>query len=409
MLDRWRGVPLARATSIALLLGWWSATASALFGWWLAAEGNYDANNLWWHRWWGVSTGVVAFAAWLLQSGRVRVAPVVTDAVLVATVVVLTVAGHFGGNLTHGEGFLFATEAERESRALPAAPDSVVVFAHLIQPMLEDNCVRCHEPKNKKGGLLMHTAADLLAGGSSGRTIQTGKPYASELLRRVQLERPHQKAMPPGGPLPYHDVQLLEWWIATGADTAATLADQIPIDPAVEHLLRVRYGLDVAPKPLVETLTAPPLDAQVLENLAASTWNVRRLSEVGSLVEVRTRDPKPDFAELNPVASNVTHLNLSNAILEGISSVGQFSNLTQLNVSNTTITDRMVSELSAHPHLQVLNLYGTPVTDAILTDLTTLPRLERVYLAETNVTEAAVLAFAEQHDRPELIRGVPTW
>ena len=404
LLHRWKTLPLERATSIALLLGGLSAGVAALFGWWLAGTGTYDDGNLFWHRWLGVGTAVLALATWWLHRTRAKL----TDAAVLGTVGLLTAAGHFGGNLTHGEGYLWQTKRAETVAVLPQSPDSVVVFAHMIQPILEENCVRCHEPDNAKGGLLMHTAADLFAGGRNGETLLSGKPHRSELFRRVTLERPHQKAMPPGGPLPYHDLKLLEWWIKTGVDSTTTLAQLAPVDADIQQLIKDRYGLDLTPKPLVETLVAPAVAPEKIREIEARGWSVRPLSTGSPLLDVRAKSTDAQPLDLQAIAANVTWLDLSKSKLRDLP-LEAFVHLTQLKLNQSNANDAMLNQLSGLPNLQVLNLYGTPVSEAILPKLTELPRLERVYLSGTNISSEAIAAFTQTNARPELIREQLVW
>src|SRR5262249_32497451 len=94
-----------------------------------------------------------------------------------------------------------------------AADDAL--FIKRVKPILEANCLRCHEGSSPKGGLSLVTAKKLLAGGASGPAVVPGKPNESTLLDYVSGEKP---AMPKDGkPLDKSQVASLREWIATGA------------------------------------------------------------------------------------------------------------------------------------------------------------------------------------------------
>src|SRR6187549_1476484 len=91
-------------------------------------------------------------------------------------------------------------------------------FRQQVQPVLENQCVRCHNGEKSKGGLRLDTKAGFLKGGESGPVVVPGDLEKSELVRRIKLPRGHedlmpQEAEPLSGP---HKNWLLEW-VKTGA------------------------------------------------------------------------------------------------------------------------------------------------------------------------------------------------
>jgi uncharacterized membrane protein len=155
------------AIKIALLTGAFTAFLAALAGYFLASTGSYDDQALFWHQWLGISIGFVAlFAWWLKQSARLRqiVNKTRANQWVAATVLLLIgVTGHLGGNLTHGNNYLteylptplrswLGTPVSQSTvQSLPSNVNSVVVFAHIIQPMLRSKCVACHQAGTRRG------------------------------------------------------------------------------------------------------------------------------------------------------------------------------------------------------------------------------------------------------------------
>ena len=90
-----------------------------------------------------------------------------------------------------------------------------VDFRRDIAPMLEQHCIRCHQPGIEKGDVSLATGDDLAA----NEYIVAGKPAESHLLDLVRASAEQEKpAMPKEGPpLSKQQVALLSDWITQGA------------------------------------------------------------------------------------------------------------------------------------------------------------------------------------------------
>ena len=98
--------------------------------------------------------------------------------------------------------------------------DDTVDFVKDIQPILENNCVRCHhEGKEKpKGGLMLSTREEAFKGGKSGLVIVPGEPDKSSLYTSTILPVTDDNHMPSeGDPLTKAQTELLRKWILQGA------------------------------------------------------------------------------------------------------------------------------------------------------------------------------------------------
>jgi mono/diheme cytochrome c family protein len=100
--------------------------------------------------------------------------------------------------------------------ALSANP---VDFNRQIKPILESQCVSCHQPGEDKGGLMLDTLQGMIKGGDSGTSLVPGQPDRSAILARVMLPHDDDDIMPPkGDPLTAEQQALLKTWIAEGAN-----------------------------------------------------------------------------------------------------------------------------------------------------------------------------------------------
>lgn len=93
-----------------------------------------------------------------------------------------------------------------------------VDFSREVLPVLQRACFECHGPEVAKAGLRLHEKVSALKGSDHQAVIISGKPEASELLRRVSLPRQDKEAMPRRGtPLSQIEIAALTEWIQAGA------------------------------------------------------------------------------------------------------------------------------------------------------------------------------------------------
>lgn len=108
-------------------------------------------------------------------------------------------------------------------------------FTSDVAPIFVANCVRCHNPEDRRGGFDLSTFRALMTGAESGAVIEAKRPDASELILRVKGESTPK--MPPGNTnLAPETIASIEAWISAGAlldagaDPNASLAD-IAVSP----------------------------------------------------------------------------------------------------------------------------------------------------------------------------------
>lgn len=410
LLEWWPGDKARPAIRISWFVGAVSAVAAAGCGWLLAGESG-GGDTLFWHKWLGISVAVLAIAGVFLTRNGGKNAK--WFGILVAGL--LGLAGHQGGNLTHGESYLFEHAPPLVQKIAGHAPDSsgmhdwsrinidsINLYASFLHPAINTTCARCHNADKQNGGLRMDQAHFLFAGGEGGAIISPGAPLESTWVKRVTLPRNNVKAMPPqGNSWDFAQVRLLEYWIANGADTTFVLDPQgTPED--IKKLLEQNYGLDLSPKLFVEKIVAPTLAAPQIEALRQLNWAVTELVPGGPALEAK---PEPGhtvdgsalakLAELAP--QQVSYLSLDRMPMtdEDLVPLSKFSNLNRLRLNGTKLTVATVEKLSTLRNLESLNLYDTEIDDAVFAHLKQFPALKRLYLWQTKVTPEAASEFAE--------------
>jgi len=406
---------------IAWFLGGLSAAGAAFSGWWLGETGLYEEELLFSHRWLGIALVFVAFAGWWLKRKPNQYSSWVQHGINFLLLGMLFVEGHKGGNLTHGETYLteYAPEpiknllgpsSKKDSIPQFGNPDSVRVYADLVQPIFESKCVACHNNEIKRGGLNMSHPDSLKLGGEGDPIITGGDLEQSELFRRITLPPKNAKFMPPtNNALTYDEIKTVEWWIEQGAPFEGAVSS-IEVNDNMKPVLIRRYGLNTEPRPWYETVQLKPLDSLQIVNLQEKGFTVKSLGAKNPLLDVKysgTDLTKAQLAELEKVKDHVTWLSLAQTNVEDewLSTVGKLPNLTRLQLEKTGISDNGVAQLSSLEHLEALNLYGTNVSDACLPDIQKIGSLKRVYLWETKVNAQTAKAISEGNEELKVIIG----
>jgi len=98
------------------------------------------------------------------------------------------------------------------------ADAGALAFTREVQPILQQNCLKCHGPEKQKGGLRLDSKEAALKPGESGETaIVPGDLAKSSLLHRIVSDDPDDQMPPEGHRLPAAEVATLQRWIASGA------------------------------------------------------------------------------------------------------------------------------------------------------------------------------------------------
>ncbi len=387
---------LHTATSIALFWGMIAAIFSCISGYLLSQSGDYDEGLVDTHKWFGIATAFVSIISYLFN----RWENVFAKWAILLMVTGIIITGHLGGSLTHGTDYLtkgFQKESETKKEVKPIADvQEANVYADIIQPIFQDKCYGCHNKSKKKGGLRLDEPSFILKGGKDGKVIEPGNAAESDMMKRLLLPRNEEDHMPPKEKpqLKENEIALIHWWIASGASfdkktreleqdekikpilltlqnagTRKTLADvpEKPVDAAGEKIIKQLRDRGVVILPV--TRNSNYLSASFVTVDSIMSYD---LSLLGSL--------KKQLIWLKLSVKKITDSMLS--VIAGL------TNLTRLQLDNTTVTDKGISSLQSLVNLQYLNLVGTGVTSQGIMSLKTLPRLQAIYLYKTFISSA---------------------
>ena len=407
-----------------ITMGWFfsffSGLLAALFGWFLGDNGYYFESQINIHRWSGVAFVGLCFIIWLLRYINFRFSKSFNRSVNLTTILLLMITGHFGGEMTHGQNYLFENlpYVQKKISVIPLSEakrsetDSLFVFEDLVYPVLEEKCMACHNQNRAYGGLNMSALETMVKGGNSGAGIQNGKPFESLIYTRVSFPHDHPKFMPPSGvPLSYDQIATLEWWIDNGAEKQmpVTLARN---DAKIQRLMELQYGLDLREKTYLETLALASPTPEELKTIQGEEYIWRFLNPEQSFLDLKFTKKKietNDLLKIQSIKKNVTWLNLTDCMLNDnhLSYLSDFPNLTRLKIQkNPLVTNKGIEALQNLENLTELNLYGTRVSNAALNTLGQMESLKKLFLWNTRITAKAIADFKAQHPDVEVIAGL---
>src|SRR5688572_18336913 len=95
-----------------------------------------------------------------------------------------------------------------------AASPAEQFFTQQVQPVLQENCFKCHSHSGDKikGGLVVDSLDGLLAGGDSGPAIIPGDVEKSLLIKAIRYTDPDLQMPPKDKKLSAQQIAILEQW-----------------------------------------------------------------------------------------------------------------------------------------------------------------------------------------------------
>jgi Planctomycete cytochrome C/WD domain, G-beta repeat len=123
------------------------------------------------------------------------------------------------------------------------APAASAEFGRDVMPILESNCLRCHNTAKQEGGLLLESFEDLMKGGDEGAPIVPGDADGSSLIR--QVEGRAKPKMPPKSDLRPEEIATLRAWVAAGAKYSPMR--RVPLDERVPAIAQTASVLAEIP------------------------------------------------------------------------------------------------------------------------------------------------------------------
>lgn len=144
--------------------------------------------------------------------------------------------------------------------AQPNSQNRRIDFETEIAPIFNEHCLSCHSHQARvtEGGLTLDSRIGWASGGETGPAIVPGDPESSLLIRAIRYHDPELQ-MPPDGPIPDLQRQVLIDWIRQGANDPREAATTPAVDTTWWSLLPLE-------KPS-ETIEGHPIDFWVNRKL----------------------------------------------------------------------------------------------------------------------------------------------
>ena len=188
------------------------------------------------HKWLGIATTVVACAAAIIalrrQLGDTIGLTRIYRAFVLPGAILVSLTGHYGGALVHGEKHLRIMPWEiwqdlfGAKQSAPLDPAHVDIpekidFYRDIDPIFKKVCYECHDAKEQKGELRMDSREAQLKGGEGGPSIIPGDSKKSLAMIRIRGEGEDPRMPKKKPPLSEREIALIAKWIDQGAEWPA--------------------------------------------------------------------------------------------------------------------------------------------------------------------------------------------
>ncbi|MDX2197005.1 MAG: c-type cytochrome domain-containing protein [Cytophagales bacterium] len=396
-----------KVTLLLLVLSASSAALSCIVGYMLSLSGGYDSELLEEHQWEAIGLTVIICVSLLLYyySAYHIIIQYAYKGSILLMLILLMETGHHGGSLTHGTDYLSISNISGSAEyQAPEIKDinTAKVYDQIVQPIFYQKCTSCHNAQKQKGELRLDTYEMCMKGGESGKVVQAGKPDESELIKLINLEPSAERAMPPKGktPLTYNEIEIIKWWIESGADTANTVANLKPSDKMLKILKAYAQGSEsVADE--IKLPEAAPADENAIAELKKMGLNVYKVAQHTHLYDVRCAINTTEWDDVKTqkllkIKDNIFILNLSTTTITSASLevIGKMPNLYKLYLQNTGISDQNMDKITNLQNLQSLNLYNTKVSDASAVHWAKLKNLKKLYLWNTSTSPQVLQKIA---------------
>jgi mono/diheme cytochrome c family protein/uncharacterized membrane protein len=386
------------AVGIALFWGMISAIVSCISGFLLSRSDDYDESLISKHQWFGISVAVSSIIAYYLSKKNSKY----TKWVMALMTLLIIITGHLGGSITHGSDYLTKSfssgnESNSETKRKPI-PDvqQAIAYADIIKPILESRCYGCHGPNKQKGKLRLDEPDFILKGGKDGKIVIGGKADESNLIERIFLPKENEDHMPPKekAQLTRQDLDLLHWWVSSGADFNKKV-NELPQTNKIKPVLLALQSGEVK-----EEINLSDIPEKKVEE--ANEAAVKKLKDRGvAIIPVAQNSNylSANFVAVDSVTENDLQLleQLKKQLLwlklgykkisdKDLIAISKLSSLTRLHLERTGVTDKGMGAIKSLSQLQYINLVGTGVTAKGLEELKELKNLRQVFIYQTGIT-----------------------
>ena len=384
-------------TSIVYGLGFsaFFAVISSVLGYFLSLEDGYEGDVLNTHLWLGVSTAILTCFLFITIKSEEKWSKKIFFPAFVITLILISITGHYGSRLTHGDKFLTEYMGPEPKQKVIKEVDSLQIYGDVVAKILDDKCIQCHNPSKKKSGLSLVSPEMILKGGENGEIVAKNNADESALYKSAFLPMSDDGHMPPEGKkqLTKNELWLIKFWIDHELDFNSKVSN-LPGNDSLALLLTDYL--------VFEKRIIPRASESAMQDAREVGFRLNNIVQGEAGLSLKYLNPVFDKKALNSLLDlkhQVIELDLSKSNLNDkmTSSFGKFSNLEKLRIDNTEITDKTLDNLKELKHLKVLNLHNTKVSDKGLENLLAAVIPENIFIWNTGVDNGAARQLSEQY------------
>ncbi len=355
----------------------------------------------------GILTVVLSFSFYLKLIENSLFKPVPRNFFTIGNSVILLIAGHLGGNITHGEEHLIeplknlASFNKVQSKSVKYYSDfkEKPLFSSVIQPILDEKCVKCHNSKKSNGKLKMHNSNELIKGGRNGSIINFEFPEMSEMYIRIHLPKEEKKHMPPKGgkQLTREEINVVSNWIKNGSSFEKSV-NEFKLD---ESIISYFFSIEKPFYP-IENVSTP--DIETIKKIREKNILVNPISKSSNFFSVSSLNYSKfsdiDLSIMSSIRENIVNLDLSESkVTDSVFfNLKYFSNLTVLKLNNTNILGQNIDELSQLKNLKRIYLVNTRFDVQNIEKIIQIKGLEKVYLFQEDRILKAPLKLPNNYE-----------
>ncbi|WP_338356046.1 chitobiase/beta-hexosaminidase C-terminal domain-containing protein [Yeosuana marina] len=356
---------------------------ACVLGYFLSLEGGYSEKTLDLHFWTGILSATLITVLFLLSSKEGKLIKRLFFLLFLATIICISVAGHFGSILTHGDNFLTEYIKTPNKAKTITQIDSLHIYNNVVLKIFDDKCIQCHNSTKNKGDLSLISKEAISLGGKSGEIIKSGNADESLLYEHIKLPISDKKHMPPEGKpqLTKDEVWIIKYWIdhsKTSDDKVVNIAKNDTLNNLLKNYL------------VVNEQQIEEASVEDILEVEEAGFSVRKLVPNKPELWVKFKKgtiTKNSVETLTNLKEQITELDLSNSSLSDdmTNDLKKLKNLKKLELNNTYITDKSLKNIDDLNHLSVLNIVNTQITDKGLENLFTYIKPKHIYAWKTNV------------------------
>lgn len=378
-----------------------SSIFSIVTGYFQYDREGYTWENIEWHLIMGVLTSIFCLLFFLHLDNKFKKIP--KNFLFTFLALSLIITGHLGGNITHGKDHLIEPlphnfksffGEEYNLKKIKLSPENYKdenFYNKVVQPILNQRCVSCHNNKKSNGGLKLNNYNSIIKGGKNGPIIFINNSIESKMYKRMILPLEDEYHMPPKSRTQptKEEINLIKIWIDNSASRNYTIGQlQIKKEQLKSFFSKKLNGIF----PDIKISQANPIE---LNRLREKGFQITEIFQSSPFLRVSCinfddfRDYK--INELLKIQNNIVELDLSGTKISDniFEQILKFKNLTVLKLNETLITGNNIEVLSNLSNLKKIDINNSKFNFKNLKKLYNFPGLIKVniYNSENLVYE----------------------